>query len=261
VKSRLGALLLAIVALAATGAALGRVAAPVWTVMRAREPALRLGSAATAAGQGATLAVLGGFRALVADGVWLRLYTLWEKRDLAATDTLVHVVTAIDPRPLSFWLNGARIVAYDFTAWRIEAEGGYDTLPAPAQQRIAKEQARLALAYLDQARQFHPASADVWIEEANIELNKLHDVAAAAESYRRAWEQPHAPYYTARLYAELLRRQGRSAEALAWLKQLYPQLPSGDEGAGADVVLGRIRELERQLGVPADRAFRPEPVR
>src|SRR6266536_959897 len=103
----------------------------------------------------------------------------------------------------------------------------------------------LALRHLDAAAQVHPQSVDLWIERANIQLNALKDYAAAAESYRRAWEMPRAPYYVARLYAEVLRRAGRKTDALAWLVQIHPTLPRNDEAAGADVVLGRIRELER----------------
>jgi len=256
VRSRLATLAIVLGALGAAGMSLGRVADPVWSAMRAREPALRLASSATAAGQGTTLAVLGGFRALVADFVWLRLWTNWERRDLPGTDTLAHLVSAIDPRPAYFWLNGARILAHDLTAWRIGAAGGYDVVPESEQLRISHEQARRALRHLEAAMQFHPASPDLWIERANIELTKLGDTAAAAESYRRAAELPGAPYYAARLHAEMLRRIGRNAEALEWLKQLHPTLPPGED-AGADVVLGRIRDLERQLGVPPGQAYRP----
>ena len=89
----------------------------------------------------------------------------------------------------------------------------------------------------------------------NIELNRLDDLAGAAESYRRAWEQPNAPYYAARLHGELLRRLGRKPAALEWLRGLHPQLPPGDESAGADLVLARIRRLERELGVPPEQAY------
>ena len=243
--------------LALAGAVTHPLAAPVWARQRAREPALRLESTAAAAGQGVTLALLGGFRGLVADAAWLRLYILWETRDLPAVDTLVHLVPAIDPRPAYFWLNGARIVAYDFTAWRIAAAGGHATLPETQQDRIGREQAGLALAHLAAAMRFHPLNPDLWTERANIELNRLHDPAAAAESYRRAWELPHAPYYVARLHAEMLRRMGRKAEALAWLVALHPRLPANDESAAADVVLGRIRDLERELGVDPARRYDP----
>jgi hypothetical protein len=247
-----------IVTLAVAGTLLDRLVAPVWQEARARQPALRLDSRSAATGQGVTLALLGGFRALVADGMWLRLYAAWEQRDLAATDTLARLVTGVDPRPVYFWLNGARMIAYDMALWRIEREGGYDVVAANEQRRIDEEQARSALGHLALAMQFHPTSADLWIERANIELNRLRDPLAAAASYRRAWEQPHGPYYAARLHAEMLRRGGRPAEALAFLVQLHPSLPRDDEAAAADVVLGRIRDLERQLGVPAGNAYRPK---
>ena len=243
--------------LALTHGALRPVEAPVWSALRAAQPALRLATVGAAAGQGLTLGVLGGFCAIAADFTWLRVFVIWEQRDLPATETLLRLVTALDPRPVYFWLNGARIVAYDMTAWRIAAAGGYEAVPAAEQERLGAQQARLALRRLDEAMMFHPTDADLWIERGSIELNRLHDPLAAAESYRRAWEQPGAPYYAARLHAEMLRRAGRKAEALAWLVQLHPQLPPNDEAADANLVLDRIRDLERELGVPADRAYVP----
>lgn len=242
--------------LAAAGLGLNRLVAPAWMQIRARQPALQVESIA-AAGQGVSLALLGGFRALVADAAWIQMYGLWEQRDLPGTETLARFVTTIDPRPVYFWLNAARIVAYDFPAWRIEAAGGYDAVPPEVQRRIRQEQARVGLRHLAAGVALHPTSGELWVERANIELNRLGDLEAAAESYRRAAGLPGAPYYVARLHAEVLRRAGRKAEALAWLVRLHPTLPAGDEGAAADVVLGRIRDLERDLGVPPARAYRP----
>lgn len=256
-KSRAFVPVVVLASLAASGAVLDRAIAPVWVATRERQPALRLDSSFAAAGQGVTLALLGGFRALVADAAWIRTYVLWEKRDLPATETLIRLVVALDPRPVYFWINGARMLAYDFPVWRIEGSGGFDAVPSSEQERIGQEQAALALRHLEAAMAFHPANADLWIERANIQLNRLGDVAGAAESYRRAWEQPRAPFYAARMHAELLRRAGRKAEALAWLVELHPTLPRDDEGAREEVVLARIRELERELGVPTGRAYRP----
>jgi tetratricopeptide (TPR) repeat protein len=254
-RARALTVVVVIACLAGAGTVLNRVAAPAWNAARAKQPALKLDSSVTAAGQGVTLALLGGFRALVADAAWIRMYVRWEARDLPGVETLIRVVTAIDPRPVYFWLNGARILAYDLPVWRIEAAGGFESVAAPTQERIAREQAHRALALLDAAMAFHPASPDLWVERANIELNKLRDLAAAAESFRRAWEQPHAPFYAARLYAELLRRQGKKAEALAWLERVHPLQPPDPEGGSEDVVLQRIRDLERELKVPPERAY------
>lgn len=71
-RSRLRTAATALASLAGAGLALAPVAEPVWQARRAREPALRLQSAA-GAGQGVTLALLGGFRALVADVAWVRM--------------------------------------------------------------------------------------------------------------------------------------------------------------------------------------------
>ncbi len=256
-KSRLRTAATAGLLLGVAGLGLAPLAEPVWRVQRAREPALRLQAATAAAGQGVTLALLGGFRALVADAAWVRMYALWERRDLPGVETLLRLVTAVDPRPVYFWLNGARIVAYDFPVWRIAAAGGYDAVPADVQQRLVREHAALGLRYLAAAMEHHPRSPDLWIERANIELNKLGDLDAAAASYRRAWECPHGPVYAARLHAEVLRRAGRPKEALEFLRGLHPQLPPADDGARAEHVLGRIRDLERELGVPPLLQYRP----
>ena len=253
---RIFILAVVLVALVIAGAGLQRLAAPVWAAERARQPALRLDSSLAAAGQGVTLGLLGGFRALAADATWIRVYALWERRDLAGVQNLIQLVATLDPRPAYFWINGARIMGHDFAAWRMAAAGGYDTLSEAERRRIDREQAQLALRHLDAAMAFHPASADLWIERAGIELNRLHDPLAAAESYRRAWEQPNAPFYAARLHAELLRRGGQKRAALDWLMKLHPTLPPTDEAAGAESVLGRIRELEKELGVPPALAYR-----
>lgn len=234
-----------------TGAALQSVAERVGLEISLSEPAPRLDSGAGLTKQAAVQGLLGGFRAVVADIIWLEAHSHAADRDLPGTESLLELVTLIDPRPLYFWLNGARILAYDMPTWRVAGAGVAET------GRFSCEQAQRALRRLEKARTFHPDSAALWIEQANIEFNRLGDVAEAAASYRRAAEQPDAPYYAARLHAEMLRRIGRKAEALIWLVRLHPQLPPTEESAGADLVLTRIRGLERELGVPEAQKYRP----
>ncbi len=237
------------------GFALDGVGEPVGAAIRRREPELRLEPAMNT-GPGILLALLGGFRGPVADALWLRLYSSWERQDIAGTRALVRLVTSVDPRPAYFWINGARMLAYDVAAWRMA--GGSASLREDARRQIRHEQAGEALAYLDAARPIHDDSAAVWMERANIALNQLRDFEAAAHHYRRAWEAPGGPYHAARLHARALRLAGRPREALAWLVQLHPGLPCDDDAAAAAAVLDRIRELESELGVPAAEAYRPQ---
>ena len=210
----------------------------------------------------AGIGISSGVRSVAADVLWLRAYVAWERQDREALQELVRAVSAIDPRPLPFWLNSARMMAYDVPQWRLAeaAAGGY--LPAAVRQRIVDQQVQAALRHLAQGRRFHPHAAALWVEEGQIQLNVRGDLAAAAAAYREAARQPQAPYYAARIYAELLLRLGRPAEAYDWLKALHPELDliraAGErERAMPDVVLERIRELERLLNRPDSDCYSP----
>jgi tetratricopeptide (TPR) repeat protein len=239
------------------GVALRPLEAPAWAVIRAGQPALRLESLKDALGQGVTVGLLGGFRAIVADLFWIRTNSIWESNDLPGTQTSIKLVTAIDPRPLYFWLNGSRMIAYDMPNWRIDKAGGYDAVPEAVKRRFDEEQSAVAIRYLQNALEFHPGDPLLILEIANVHLNRLKDVETAAKFYLQATRHPDAPFYAARIHAELLRKLGRNAEAYAFLKQLHPTLPPEDIGAQSDVVLGRIRELEDELSIPEAERFQP----
>src|SRR5205814_348019 len=106
------------------------------------------------------------------DLVWLRAYVSWEKRDAPATETFLKLATLLDPQPIYFWLNGARIMAYDIPAWEIAAAGGTAVVSATQQKSVNDVQARRAVEFLNTAMIQHPAKAALWIERANIELNR-----------------------------------------------------------------------------------------
>jgi hypothetical protein len=158
------------------------------------------------------------------------------------------------------------MMAYDVPQWRLaEAEAtGY--LPAAVRQRIVDEQVQAALRHLAQGRRFHPDAAALWVEEAQIQLNVRSDLVAAAAAYREAARRPRAPYYAARVYGELLQRLGRYAEAYDWLTAVHLDLDVIEaaeerERAMPDVVLQRIRELERLLDRPISECYSPRTER
>lgn len=203
--------------------------------------AWRTDQLATLVGQGGLPAVLGGLRSVVAGGFWLRASLAWERRDALAMDALLELTVAADERPAYFWLNGARMLAYDVPAWLPAAA------PAVVRQQVSEAQARRALAFLTKGLRWHGADAGLYVEQANIHLRRRGDLETAARCYRLAAEQPGAPYYTARIHAEMLIELGRPQEALAWLRQILPALPANDPAARHDVVRARIRVLEREL--------------
>ena len=244
-------------ALAVAGLALRPLEAPVWEAQVRRQPALEWRSVEGAMGQGLSLGLLGGFRALAADLLWLRANANWERCDIAGTKSALALVAAVDPRPIGFWLNGARMIGYDMPFWRIEAAGGEAAVPASVARHIEEAQARAAIAHLEKAFVHHPDHALLHIEIANLLLQKLGDLPGATEHYRLAALRPTAPYYAARIHAELLRRQGRERAAYDWLVALHPTLPPENPYAMADTVLARIRELEEKLALARVARYQP----
>lgn len=245
-----------VLGLLTVGVAVRPLEDPAWIKIRAQQPALRLESLKDALGQGVTVGLLGGFRAIVADLFWIRTNSIWEKNDLPGTQTSIKLVTAIDPRPIYFWLNGSRMIAYDMPNWRVDKAGGYDAVPDSVKRHFDEEQSSVAIAYLNDALSFHPDNPLLTLEIANVHLNRLKDLDTASRFYLKASGQKDAPYYAARIYAELLRRLGRKAEAYEFLKKLQPTLPPNDPMAQATVVLDRIRELEEELSIPAVQRFK-----
>lgn len=228
-----------------------------WTAQVRHQPSLEWRSVEGALGQGLVLGLFGGFRALTADLLWLRANAAWEQCDVAATYSALAAVAAVDPRPVAFWINGARMIGYDMPYWRLDDHGGEAAVPEAVVRRLMRDQARAAIAHLEKGFAHHPDDPLLHIEIANLELQRLDDLVGATEHYRRAAVQPSAPYYAARVYAELLRRQGRERAAYDWLVALHPQLPTGNPYAMADEVLARLRAAEERLALPAGARYQP----
>lgn len=196
------------------------------------------------AGHGGLPALFGGLRSVVAGGFWLRANLAWERQDLEGMVASVELTVAADERPAYFWLNGARMIAYDPPAWLP------DGIPAAVRQQAEEELAQRALLFLEKGLRWRGSDADLLIEIANLHLRRRGDLINAAHYYRLAAELPGAPFHAARIHAELLHRQGRTREALAWLQDVLPGLPADEPAARRGAVEARIAEWERELAGP-----------
>ncbi|MEO0510735.1 MAG: hypothetical protein AAF065_12860 [Verrucomicrobiota bacterium] len=254
---RVRAILVTLAILLLVGLLARPLEAPAWERVQSGQSELNLAGIEDALGQGLAIGMLGGFRAIMADFLWIRANTIWERRDRVKLDPMVRLVTTLDPRPDFFWINSARMIAYDVPNWRIHEEGGPAAVPEWRQDEIDLEQARQAFEHISRALDFHPDNPQLYLEIGQIYLNRLDDPVQAAPWFLRASEIPGAPRFAARIYAELLRRQGKDAEAYDYLKGLHTELPDNDPFAQKGIVLERIRELEKTLQVPALERYQP----
>src|SRR5690606_16917133 len=140
---------------------------PAWRDVRAGEPALHAQALEATLGQGLTFGLLGGFRAVLADFLWLRANVYWESYDAPSTHKMIELVTTVDPRPLYFWINGARMLAYDMPVWRYAEAEAQGRLDEAMRWRINEEQARAALGLLRRALESHPDQPLLLFEAGN----------------------------------------------------------------------------------------------
>ncbi len=228
-----------------------------WKVVKVGQVEIGLEKIETSLGQGFIIGTLGGFRTILADFAWLQLYNVWVQKKRAELSALIRLVTTLDPRPEFFWINASRMLAYDVSAWRIKDEGGYFLLPKARQEAINSEQSEQAFALLHRALEFHPDSPYLHLEIGQIYMNCLKDDGRAAEWFLKASELPNAPYFAARIYAELLRCQGRLREAYNYLKQHFFKLEEAPFPQ-REIVLDRIRYYEELLDLSPSLLFLPD---
>jgi tetratricopeptide (TPR) repeat protein len=221
-----------------------------WAETRARQPELDLNDLGDSLGQGLVLGVLGGFRSILADFVWIRGYVFWaQKTDPANTEACVRLAATLDPHDLMFWDDGSSIIGYDIPAWH-----EYDK-PHPTDEQMHEYMevaAKRAIDFLDRGLKFEPNNYRLLFDQAMLYYNKLDDLPDAAEKYREAADHTNIPYLAARTYIRILRRLGRDREALDYMKKFYPTLPNGVPEVQKNLMWGWILGLEDALKVPQD---------
>jgi tetratricopeptide (TPR) repeat protein len=238
--------------LLATGWATGPLEQTAWGAARARQPELNLRDLQGALGQGLVMGVLGGFRTIMADFSWISAYYSWAKQDpitAPQTEALIYLTTLLDPQSVYFWSNGASIIGKDIPSWYVRRGR---KITQDEYMTIKREQGERAQQLLDRGLTFHPQNWVLLRDKAMIYQWNMLEPEASVESWRRAAEAPGAPYYLARVYAELLANQGRTREAYDYYRKLYPTLPNKVPAAAKDVVWERLRELEDTLKLPPD---------
>lgn len=173
-------------------------------------------------GQGGFVAALSGFRALMADLLWIQAGTAFERTEWSRMQLLMHTATRLQPRAVLFWEMAQAHMAYDAaTAMRIDD----DKQPSPALRRKAELQfIHIGETFLKDGIAFNPDSSRLWEKLGDLYSRRLYTHLQAHEAYVEAARRPGAMSYLRRFSAyELARIPGREADAYQALKALYDE--------------------------------------
>ncbi|HYY35445.1 MAG TPA: hypothetical protein VE867_03630 [Candidatus Binatia bacterium] len=197
-------------------------------------------------GQLGFIAALSGFRAIVADALFIQAHVAWERTEWGQILLLFRHITTLQPRVLLFW---------DMAAWHMAWNASVAAMNDRSQPRLAlrvkaqREYFALGKDFLEHGIKNNPDRPQLYEALARLYKEKYKDHERASELYSKAATLPGAATYDRRFSAyELSYCEGREYEAYEHLRKLY------DEGQQERLptLVTRLKFLEDKLKIPQE---------
>lgn len=218
------------------------------------------------------VALLGGFRGVVCDMIWIQAHGSWERQEWFKMKQYFTMVTTLQPMSVLYW---------ETSAWHMGWNISYSVSQDPKEPRAGKrEDARRqwikeARRFLDKGIENIPERHDLYFHMGWLIMQKQDYLDAdpkdgyagkhfveAAEWFKRAWHKfpAEAPTYVSRMAGHCYMKAGRWEDARAWWCELLQEDP--DRTKHPDQMWYKIeewgRECEEKLNVPAAQRCFPE---
>src|SRR5204862_4789242 len=197
-------------------------------------------------GQLGFIAALSGFRAIVADALFIQAHAAWENTQWGRMLFLFRQITTLQPRVLLFWDTAAWHMA-----WNASVAAMNDANQPRQALRVKAQREYFALGkdFLERGIKNNPDRYKLYEALARLYKEKYKDHERAAEFYGKAAAFPDAPSYEQRFSAYALSYcDGREQEAYERLRQLYDEGPQ----ERLPTLITRLKFLEEKLGIPKD---------
>jgi hypothetical protein len=196
-------------------------------------------------GQSAFIAVLGGFRSVIADLLFIDAYSAWERTDWTNLLLRLRQATELQPRAMLFWE-----IAGWHMAWNASTAALEDDSKSPAaRRRLQHEYIELGKDFLVRGIAHNPDRPQLYEALARLYRDKLRDHIRAAENFEIASRLPGHASYDERFSAyELSLCEGREREAYDRLRALYQR----GESQRLPRLLNQLRAMEERLEVPVN---------
>jgi len=202
-------------------------------------------------GQGMAMALLAGFRGVVADFVWIQSQGFWEKKEWLRQCRNIELATLLQPQSVLFW---------DLGAWHMAWNIGYAARTDPNNRTDAigikreREWHERARRFLARAIENMPHRYEMYFAMGWLLQEKFQDSCRAEAYFAQALQCRGAPAHLARLDARALERCGRKQAAYEAWKRLYRM-----SNQAQSIVERELRHLENELNVPETQRILPSP--
>jgi len=197
-------------------------------------------------GQVGFVAALSGFRAIVADFLFIEAHVAWERTEWGRVLFLFRQVTSLQPHVPLFW---------DMAAWHMAWNASAAAMNDQSQPRLAlrvkaqREYFAIGKDFLERGIKNNPDRPQLYEALARLYRDKYNDHDHASEFFAKASALPGAPSYDKRFSAyELSYCEGREREAYERLRALYDE----GEKERLPTLIKRLKFLEEKLRIPPE---------
>jgi hypothetical protein len=212
-------------------------------------------------GQGLAIALLAGFRGVVADFVWIRGHHYWEKRQWILQAECLENTVKLQPRSTFFWDTGAWHMGWNIAHAERVGTNGITVAQGLLRERYWHQRAR---DFLERGIANIPNRFDLYFKLGWLHQQKLiracgGDPACekehhrqAAELYAQAGDYDAAPTYVSRDAARALEKAGDPRAAYEfWVEKIWRNDRRIRSAMDRAIVEREIRRLEDALDIPA----------
>lgn len=216
-------------------------------------------------GQGLSLALLGGFRALVGDFLWISAHGAWEQGRWFTMKQDFEACLMLQPRAVTFW---------DMASWHLAWNASHAAFNNPSEPLLAvrlRDQRlwmRAGRELIERGIANNPGNAFLYEKLAWMLHDKFQDACGAADAaltsvklchdWRRGYLQRLAGYWLeecARTNAPTRLRETYEYWRALWLRE-YSAKPREAWDSIDKNISRRIQKLEEELSIPdAQRLF------
>ncbi len=209
-------------------------------------------------GQNLSIAMLSGFRGIVANFIWIEAHKAWEAQRWYKIKPYFDIVTLLQPQVGFFWDTAAWHMAWN-VSYSVRMFCVNQKPPKPEAECVREHEEWIALGrrYLEQSLLYNPDSWELHFKLGWLISEKQADrVADAIPYYQFAASHPDAPRYIARQVGFAQEEAGKYRDAFETWKRLWIELkqnPRRDEMPR--VLLEHGRKMEAICLKPGEAPF------
>ncbi len=171
--------------------------------------------------KGFLFGILGGFRSIISDFVWLKAYLDWENKNITGCISAIELATSIDPYMITFWTQGAAMIAFDTPYWIVQK------IPQERQsekllEMFKRKQGKIAIGLLDKSLSMFPDNSELLRQKGQIAI-AIGDFKLAEKCFEVLSKEDNPTVYARRIYASLLVKNGKMKKAVKVLEAVLKE--------------------------------------